>query len=153
MEKKKQVVIASDHAGVELKATIQKLLPEWEWQDLGPVDTSRVDYPDFAERVGQKVGSGAAPTGILICVSGIGMCIAANKIDGVRAALVENPIAAKLSREHNDANVLCLGARFLAPEYAADIVRTWLETPFSADSRHQGRIQKITALEAKNGGK
>ena len=75
------------------------------------------------------------------------MCIAANKIAGVRAAVVENPVAARLSREHNDANVLCLGSRFIAPEYGAEIVQTWLETPFSGDERHQARIEKITELE------
>ncbi len=143
----KKVLIASDHAGFALKAALQKLLPAWQWVDLGPADGSRVDYPDFAEKLGQKIVSGEAPRGILICGSGIGMCIAANKIAGIRAALVENPIAAKLSREHNDANVLCLGARFLAPEYAAEIAESWLSAPFSQDERHQNRLKKLRALE------
>jgi ribose 5-phosphate isomerase B len=145
----KHILIASDHAGVDLKQAIQRLLPDWQWEDLGPEETERVDYPDYAERLARKVASGTVMHGVLICGSGIGMSIAANKVDGIRAAVVENPIAARLAREHNDANVLCLGSRFLAPEYAAEIVHTWLDTAFSGDSRHQHRIQKITQLERK----
>jgi ribose 5-phosphate isomerase B len=143
----KSIPIAADHAGVDLKDAVQKLLANYKWNDLGPKSHDRVDYPDFAEAVARKVAAGEAERGVLICGSGIGMCIAANKVDGVRAALVENPVAARLSREHNDANVLCLGSRFLAPEYAAEIIRTWLETPFSADPRHQARVKKISELE------
>lgn len=143
------VLIASDHAGVDLKTAIQKLLKDVEWMDLGPVNTARVDYPDYAERVAAKVSSGEAKRGVLICGSGIGMSIAANKVSGVRAALVENPVAARLAREHNDANILCLGARFLAPEYAAEIIEAFLKTPFSGDPRHTGRVLKIHALEDK----
>ena len=105
-----------------------------------------MDYPDFAEKLGKKISAGST-RGILICGSGIGMSMAANKISGVRAALVENASAARLSREHNDANVLCLGARFLAPEYAAEIVRVWLTTDFSTDGRHATRVAKISKLE------
>jgi ribose 5-phosphate isomerase B len=146
---KKRVLIASDHAGVALKAAIQKALPSWEWEDLGPLDTNRVDYPDFARLLAEKITSQHATQGVLICGSGIGMSISANKMPGIRAALVENPVAARLSREHNDANVLCLGSRFIAPEYGAEIVELWLETPFSNDPRHQARIAKITQLEEK----
>ena len=149
-EFRQSVLIASDHAGVALKAAIQKALPGWNWEDLGPSVTERVDYPDFAQILSEKVASGRAKFGVLICGSGIGMSIAANKVPGIRAALVENPVAARLSREHNDANVLCLGSRFIAPEYGAEIVETWLNTPFSNDSRHQGRITKITRLEKGN---
>lgn len=144
---KKRVLIASDHAGVELKAAIQKALPDWEWVDLGPLGTDRVDYPDFARQLADGVANGQARQGILICGSGIGMSIAANKVPGVRAAVVENPVAARLSREHNDANVLCLGSRFIAPEYGAEIARIWLETPFSQDDRHRARLEKITKME------
>ena len=147
MTKGKKILIASDHAGVELKSSIQKSLPEYEWMDLGPTTGSRVDYPDFAEKLGARIAGGEAEFGILICGSGVGMSIAANKITGIRAALVENPVAARLSREHNNANVLCLGSRFIAPEYGAEIAKTWLETPFSNDNRHNGRIQKISKLE------
>lgn len=147
---KKRILIASDHAGVQLKDAIQKALIEWEWEDLGPINGMKVDYPDFAEKLATRVANGSATKGILICGSGIGMSIAANKIPGVRAAVVENPVAARLSREHNDANVLCLGSRFIAPEYGAEIAQTWLETPFSGDSRHQARILKISHLEKGN---
>ncbi|OFZ21964.1 MAG: ribose 5-phosphate isomerase B [Bdellovibrionales bacterium GWB1_55_8] len=143
------ILIASDHAGIALKAAIQKALSDWEWKDLGPVNGDRVDYPDFAEKLGASIASGVAKRGILICGSGIGMSIAANKIAGIRAAVVENPVAARLSREHNDANVLCLGSRFIAPEYGAEIAQAWLTTEFSADHRHEGRIKKIARLEKK----
>jgi ribose 5-phosphate isomerase B len=113
------------------------------------VTSDRVDYPDFARLLGEMIASGQAERGILICGSGIGMSIAANKIHGVRAAVVENPVAARLSREHNDANVLCLGSRFIAPEYGTEIVQIWLSTPFTADARHSARIQKIQELERK----
>jgi ribose 5-phosphate isomerase B len=145
----KKVLIASDHAGFQLKAALIKILPAWEWIDLGPSDASRVDYPDYAEKLARKIAAGEASQGILICGSGIGMSIAANKIDRVRAALVENPIAAKLAKLHNDANVLCLGARFLASEYASEIAQAFLETPFSGDERHENRVKKITTLEDK----
>lgn len=146
----KKVLIASDHAGFDLKQALQKAIPEWEWLDLGPKDTSRVDYPDFAETLARKVAAGEAQQGILICGSGIGMSIAANKVNGVRAAVVENPLSARLAREHNNANVLCLGARFLAPDYASVIAKVWLETPYDSKAgggRHQERIEKISKLE------
>jgi ribose 5-phosphate isomerase B len=143
----KKVLIASDHAGVQLKTDIQKGLPAWEWVDLGPQDKSRVDYPDFAEKLAKQIIAGAASQGILICGSGIGMSIAANKITGIRAALVENPIAAKLSKEHNDANILCLGARFLACEYGIEIVEAFLNSSFSGEERHLKRVRKISELE------
>ncbi len=142
-----KVLIASDHAGFALKAEIQKLLPEYSWLDLGPISDDRVDYPDFAEKLARKIASGESTRGILICGSGIGMSISANRLTSVRAALVENPVSARLSREHNDANVLCLGSRFVAPEYGAEIARVWLETPFSKDVRHQARIDKIDRID------
>ncbi len=147
MTKAQKILIAADHAGLELKTAVQKLLPHVNWEDLGPKKADRVDYPDFAEKLSRQVAKNSTP-GILICGSGIGMSIAANKINGIRAALVDNTTAARLSREHNDANVLCLGSRFLAPEYAAEIISVWLATPTSSDGRHQQRIQKISKLEA-----
>jgi RpiB/LacA/LacB family sugar-phosphate isomerase len=141
-----KVLIASDHAGLALKGAVQTLLPDWKWEDLGPINGDRVDYPDFAQKLADRVASEGSVQGILICGSGIGMSISANRVPGVRAALVENPVAARLSREHNDANVLCLGSRFLAPEYGAEIARVWLTTPFSNDSRHQARIAKIERI-------
>jgi len=147
MSSGKRILIASDHAGFALKSELKNLLSEWDWDDLGPLDHSKVDYPDYAQRLGKKIVSGEAQQGILICGSGIGMSMAANKIDGIRAALVENPVAARLSREHNDANVLCLGARFIAAEYGAEIVSVWLNTPFSQDPRHIRRVEKLHGLE------
>lgn len=149
----RKIWIASDHAGFAMKAAIQKLLPHYQWQDLGTIDPNNsVDYPDFAKKLGEEIshrnGKGESALGILICGSGIGMSIAANKIRGIRAALVENPLAARLSREHNDANILCLGSRFLAPEYGAEIAKAWLETPFSGEARHCLRVKKITDLES-----
>jgi ribose 5-phosphate isomerase B len=143
-------LIASDHAGVDLKSELIRRLPDWKWEDLGPQDTSRVDYPDYAERLASQISSGASHRGVLICGSGIGMSITANKFSGVRAAVVDNPSTARLSREHNDSNVLCLGARFLAPEYAAEIVELWLRTEFSSEGRHQDRLKKIEKIETKN---
>jgi len=152
----RSVWIASDHAGFALKAEIQRLLPNFVWEDLGPIDPNdSVDYPDFAKKLGEEVArlnhGGENALGILICGSGIGMSIAANKISGIRAALVENPISAKLSREHNNANVLCLGSRFIAPEYGAEIAKVWLETPFSGEARHCLRLKKISELESLKG--
>ena len=144
----KHVLIASDHAGLALKNELKTLLPEWTWEDLGAFDSTSVDYPDVATLLGKKIASGSAEQGVLICGSGIGMSIAANKTPGVRAAVVENPVAARLSREHNHANVLCLGSRFTAPEYGAEIVKTWLNTPYSRDPRHLRRVRKITTREA-----
>ena len=143
MKKKKLIAIASDHAGFEMKAAIQKTLRDWKWRDLGPLNDDRVDYPDFAAKLGKSVANGQVERGILICGSGIGMSIAANKIPGIRAAVVENPSAARLSREHNDANVLCLGARVLEPSDAIAMVRVWLTTEFTG-GRHTTRIAKFS---------
>lgn len=147
MPNRKRVLIASDHAGVHLKSEIQKNLPQWEWVDLGPINGDRVDYPDFAGILGKKIAANEFDQGVLICGSGIGMSIAANKIPGIRAALVDNSSAARLAKEHNNSNILCLGSRFTAPEYGVEIVKTWLETPFSHDPRHVKRIEKIHSLE------
>ncbi len=143
----KTIVIASDHAGFSFKNALVQGLPDWTWDDLGPFNSESVDYPDYAEAAGKKIASGEAMRAILICGSGIGMCIAANKIHGIRAALVENPVSARLSREHNNANVLCLGARLIAPEYGIEIASTWLTTPFSAQPKHIQRLAKLHKLE------
>ena len=140
------LLIASDHAGVELKDAVQKLLSHLKWEDLGtPTGSPSVDYPDFAVNLARRVAT-ENRMGVLICGSGIGMSIAANKVKGVRAALVENPVASRLAREHNHANVLCLGARFLAAPYAAEIVRAWLEATPSAEGRHQARVDKLNSI-------
>lgn len=140
--------IASDHAGFALKEFLKQSLTEVDWIDEGPASAERTDYPDYAEKVGRAIHTGKYKSAVLVCGSGIGMCIAANKIDGVRAAVVESENSARLSRMHNDANILCLGARLLAPEYAKDILKVWLNTSFEG-GRHSERIQKITKLETR----
>lgn len=151
MKKEEPIWIAADHAGFALKAELQKILSQWKWVDLGVHSRESADYPDFAEKLCEKVVAEKGQ-GILVCGSGIGMSIAANKIPGIRAALVENPVSARLSKQHNHTNVLCLGARFLGPEYAAEIVQTWLETPVDSDPRHLRRVQKTALLEKKSKG-
>lgn len=151
MNRSKRVYIASDHAGLELKRKLTELMPDCEWLDLGPVKANRVDYPDYAERLCAKLlADESKPLGVLICGTGIGMSIAANKVPGIRAAHVECLSSARLAREHNDANVVCIGARFLAAEYAVEIVTEFLTTDFTHEARHAGRILKIQALEQKH---
>ncbi len=152
----KVVAIGSDHAGVELKREIMACLQQMGVQavDLGPEGTASVDYPDYARKVAELVASGQAEMGILICGTGIGMSIAANKCHGIRAALCSEPVSARLSRQHNNANVLAMGSRMIGPVMAAEIVRTWLETPFDG-GRHAARLSKITFMEevfSKNAG-
>ncbi len=142
------VVLGADHGGYELKEFLKRFLLEsgYEARDLGTGSTASVDYPDFAGAVAQAVASGAAWRGIVIDSAGIGSAMAANKVPGVRAAQCYDRATARNSREHNDANVLSLGARLLTPEQAREIVRVWLETDF-AGGRHQRRVDKITAIE------
>jgi len=143
-----RVALGADHAGVHLKDAVRSLLKARgiEVQDFGTVDEVSVDYPDYAAQVGHAVAAGEVDLGILACGTGLGMAIAANKIDGVRAAPVVDLESARLSREHNDANVLALGARVTSADMALQIVSTFLDTPF-AGGRHQRRIDKIAALE------
>ncbi len=145
-----KVLIASDHAAVDLKRHLIEQIKDVEWEDLGPTNGDPVDYPDYADKLASRISNQEDERGILICGSGIGMCIAANKFPNVRGANVETTTGARLSREHNNANVLCLGARVLTQELATDIVRIWLTTPFSGDPRHQRRIGKITKIETRN---
>jgi len=142
------VALGADHGGYELKEFLKRFLLEsgYEARDLGTHSTASVDYPDFAAAVAQAVASGAAWRGIMIDSAGIGSAMAANKVPGVRAAQCYDRATARNSREHNDANVLSLGARLLTPEQAREIVRVWLETEF-AGGRHQRRVDKITAIE------
>ena len=143
-----RIALGSDHAGVELKALIIRELDdrEFDYHDFGPSTDSPVDYPDYAARVAESVSSGQFDRGILICGTGVGMAIAANKVPGIRAAQVTNSDGARLSREHNNANVLTLGARTTPVIEALKIVDAFLETPVSG-GRHQRRIDKIMALE------
>ena len=138
------IVIASDHAGVELKASIVELIGEsgLEVRDLGPEDTASVDYPDFAHAVAGAVTAGDADRGILICGTGIGMSLAANRHPQVRAALCHDAFTAEMARRHNDANVLCVGSRSTGPGVAEQMVRIFLETAFEG-GRHQRRVDLI----------
>lgn len=143
-----RIAIGSDHAGYQLKETIKSHLAGSgvEVDDLGTTGEASVDYPDYAAAVARQVASGASDLGVLVCGTGIGMAISANKVRGIRAASVESLEAARLSRAHNDANVLTLGARITPSDLALGIVRTFLATPFDG-GRHQRRVDKITALE------
>ena len=137
-----KLAIASDHAGYLLKEALKAAFPQHEWTDFGTDSTASMDYPDTGFPAAQAVARGACEKGILICGSGIGMSITANKVAGIRAALCTITDVARLSRMHNDANILVLAGRFTAPEYAVEIASTWLETPFEG-GRHQNRINKI----------
>jgi ribose 5-phosphate isomerase B len=143
-----KVAIASDHAGFEAKEKIKAILEGLgiEFTDFGTDSTASVDYPDYGAMVGRAVASGEADSGIVVCGSGVGIAIAANKIAGVRAAQAWTEEIARLSRQHNDANVLAIGARVLTESDIDKIVRAWFEADFEG-ARHQGRIDKISALE------
>ena len=148
----KKVLIASDHAGFVGKEDIKKILDQMGigYLDLGPGSETSVDYPDFAELVATGVANGDAERGILVCGSGIGMQIAANKVPGVRAALAWNEETARLCRQHNDANVLAVGSRTTPAETIEKIVHAFLTTEFDG-GRHQQRLDKISRLEEKQG--
>jgi ribose 5-phosphate isomerase B len=146
----KTVAIGADHGGFRLKEALKPVLIELglEVRDVGVYDEKPADYPDLALAVGELVASGAASRGIVIDGAGIGSSIAANKIPGIRAALCYDKSSARNSREHNDSNVLTLGARLLTETQAEEVLRTWIGTAF-AGGRHQARIDKITAIERK----
>ena len=141
-------VIASDHGGLELKEAIKATLTArgTQVEDLGTITSDSVDYPDFGEKVARAVSTGKAEQGILICGTGIGMSIVANKFPGVRAALVTDEFTAQMSREHNDANVLVMGGRVLTSEQASKMVEVWLDTSYEG-GRHQRRLDKIAEIE------
>ncbi|MDH5406296.1 MAG: ribose 5-phosphate isomerase B [Candidatus Aminicenantes bacterium] len=143
-----KVALGSDHAGFELKEAAKEVLEEMgvEYNDLGVHSYKRVDYVPYGKEVALGVADGKYDRGILFCGSGIGMSIVANKIAGIRAALCHEPYTARLSREHNDANVLVLAGRTTGPGIAAEIIRVWLTTPF-AGGRHQKRLDQVKELE------
>lgn len=144
------IAIASDHAGLTLKTELCSTLKWWGYSvvDLGCThEDGRVDYPDYAEALARRVSSGEPALGILVCGSGIGMSIVANKIAGVRAALCHEPYSAEMARAHNNANVLCLGARVVGDELAKATVKAFLDGSFEA-GRHAARVEKITQLES-----
>ncbi|WP_027397882.1 ribose 5-phosphate isomerase B [Anaerovibrio lipolyticus] len=147
-----KIVIGCDHGALELKKEVLKVLAEFkdiETEDVGTFDTESVDYPDIAEKVCGKITKGEADRGIVLCGTGIGISIAANKIKGIRAALCGDVFSARMSREHNDANVLAMGGRVTGFGPAGEIVRTWVTTEFSQGERHIRRIEKMMALENK----
>jgi ribose 5-phosphate isomerase B len=142
------IAIGCDHAGVDLKKDILSLLHDLriECIDYGTNSAESVDYPDFGEKVSEAVSSGKIERGILICGTGIGMSIVANKFFGVRASLCNELFTAKMSRLHNDANILVIGGRIVGKDLAKEIVRTWVSTPFEGE-RHCRRLDKITHIE------
>jgi len=145
---KPKIALGADHAGFPLKESIKKYLLEagYPVEDLGTWSDESVDYPDYARKVSQRVADGEDRFGILVCGTGIGMSIAANKVEGIRAALAHDANTARMAREHNDANVLTIGGRVVNDAAAAEIVKDFLTTQF-AGGRHQRRIDKITALD------
>lgn len=149
-----KIALAADHAGYEEKEKIKKTLDELgvEYDDLGTVSTESVDYPDYARKVGEAVANGRAEQGLLVCGSGTGMAIAANKVPGVRAAVAWNEDIARLAREHNDANVLSLAARFTPPGEIDKIVRAWFGAHFDG-GRHGRRVEKISEIEKEESGR
>ena len=139
-----RIAVASDHAGFALKEAVRKALTErgHDVRDFGTRDTGSCDYPDYGAPAARAVAKGAADRAVLVCGSGQGMCMVANKVRGVRAALAWTPEIARLSREHNDANALCLPARFVSEAQALEIVDAWLAAAFEG-GRHAGRIEKM----------
>lgn len=145
-----KIAIGCDHAGFVLKKEIESTLKELNCivEDFGTHSSDSVDYVDYGEKVAEAVSQGDIDKGILICGTGIGMSIVANKYPGIRASLCDNIFTAKMSRLHNDANILIMPGRIIAPELAKEIIKIWLSTPFEG-GRHQVRLDKVTELERK----
>src|SRR6185295_15240991 len=143
-----KIAIGADHAGFAAKEEIKTVIKALghTLTDVGTTSETSVDYPDYAEKVARMVASGEADKGVLLCGTGIGMSIAANKVPGIRAAVVSDEKTAELSRKHNDANIFCAGARFNPVVKIAEALKVWLQTPFEG-GRHVNRINKIAALE------
>ncbi len=142
------IAVASDHGGFELKQAICALLQErgLDFVDMGTNDESSVDYPDFGRKVAEAVAEGRCSQGILVCGTGIGMSITANKVDGIRAALVHDSFTAQMAKEHNNANILVMGGRILSVDTGRKLVEIWLDSTFEA-GRHQNRLDKIRQIE------
>jgi ribose 5-phosphate isomerase B len=149
LAEKKPIALASDHAGLPLKEKVREYLVRkgFEVQDLGTHSLDRVDYPDYAEKVAVQVSGGQADCGILVCGTGLGMMLAANKIPGIRALPCNDTISAYFARSHNNGNILALGSRLLDEATMQKIIDTWLATPF-AGGRHGLRVEKIDAIDA-----
>ncbi|MCI0389102.1 MAG: ribose 5-phosphate isomerase B [Acidobacteria bacterium] len=147
-----RIVVGSDHAGFELKKKIVSSLVEagdFEVVDVGAYDTEPVDYPDYAEAVGLAIKEGRAERGILICGSGVGAAVAANKLPGIRAGVCHDTYSARQGVEHDDMNVLALGARVIGSELARELVSAFVRAAFSGEERHRRRLAKVQALEAR----
>ena len=140
-----KIALGADHAGYELKALLVATLQEWG-HDVLDLGVDSVDYPDFGSAVGHAVANGDAELGVAVCGSGIGISIAANKVPGIRAALVHDATSARLAREHNHANVVCMGARLIGPTVAQDALAAWLGAELGA-GQHLARIQKLDHLD------
>jgi ribose 5-phosphate isomerase B len=144
-----KIAIGSDHAGFRYKENLKQyfaLHPEHTFIDVGTSSEESTDYPDYAALVAKDILAGKADRGILICGSGIGMSIAANRFKGIRAAACESTAAAELCRQHNDANIICLGERLMSWEKALELIKIFLETPFSGGERHCRRVDKLNNL-------
>ena len=144
-----KIAIACDHGALALKNTLMAHLAKQghEVLNFGTDTLDSCDYPDFAAKAAQAVADGTCDKGIVLCTTGIGVSITANKIDGIRCALLSDLMSARLTREHNDTNVMAMGAGVVGEKLAIEITNTWLSTPFSGDARHQRRIDKVMALE------
>ena len=145
-----KISIGCDHGALELKNTVVAHLQKQGYTvvDFGTHDLDSCDYPDYAAMAARAVASGECDKGIVLCTTGIGVSISANKIRGIRCALLSDTVSARMTREHNDTNMMALGAKIIDPDLALEIVDTWLSTPFSGEPRHQRRVDKIMALEA-----
>lgn len=145
-----KIAIASDHGGLHIKEEIKALLEDigYKYEDFGCHCDDSVDYPDYALPVAEKVAKGEFDRGILVCGTGIGMSITANKVKGIRCALAHDTFSAKATRQHNDSNILALGERVIGPGLAREVAQIWLETEFEG-GRHERRIGKITDLESR----
>ncbi len=152
MDQMERIAIASDHAGRELKEDLKEFMASLgvEVLDMGVNDDKSVDYPDYGIPVAERVSKGEVPRGVLVCGTGIGMSILANKFSNVRAALVNDVYTARMAKEHNDANILVIGGRIAGKGLAREMLKTWLETAFEG-GRHQKRLDKIREVEKKNG--
>lgn len=153
MKEKKTIAIGADHAGLELKNYIKKILSEnkIKYKDYGTYKDKSTDYPDYGFKVARRVARGEHEKGILFCGTGIGLSIVANKVSGIRAALCNDVYTARMSRLHNDANILVLAGRVIGKGLASEIVREWLATDFSNEERHKRRIEKIKLIDKKYG--
>jgi ribose 5-phosphate isomerase B len=144
-----KIAIGGDHAGFALKQHLVPLLKDWgyEVKDLGAFNTDPSDYPDFAKSVGEAVQKGEAERGLLVCGSGVGACVAANKLHGIRAALISDTYSAAQGVAHDDVNVICLGGRVIGPSLAEEIVKAFLGAKFSHEERHVRRLNKVIAMD------